>query len=91
MSKGNLSDAEKIKISNMQGVGPMEPETLAEIIQNKTEFSDQGVRFAFKQHIEGPFTVESIEDALELLEQYRPLVAKAIARRQLAEQLKGKK
>ena len=90
MSKGNLSDAEKMKILNMQSVGPMELETLAEIIRNKTEFSDQGVRFAFKQHTEGPFTVESIEDALELLEQHRPLVAEAISRRQLAEQLKRK-
>ena len=90
MRKNNLSDTEKFKILHMQGVGPMNPETLAEIIRNRTEFSDQGAEFAFKQHIEGPFTIEAIEDALELLEQHRPLAAKAIYRRQQAKQLKRK-
>ena len=88
MRRSGLRETEEFRILGMQDVGPMDLKTLTEIIQNKTEFSDQGVIFAFKQYVEGSSTIDTVEDALELLEggllkKYRPEVAREILAKQL--------
>ena len=87
MSK--LSDKEAAVLI-LQGVGPMDPETLTKIIKNKTAFSDQQAEFAFKQHIEGPSTIETIKNALKLFKKYRPSVAETIAAKKPAKQSEKK-
>ncbi|MCK4592263.1 hypothetical protein KAT63_02345 [Candidatus Parcubacteria bacterium] len=87
MSK--LSD-EEAEVLILQGVSSMDPETLAKIIQDETGFSDQQAEFAFKQHIEGPSTVETIKNALELFKKYRPSVAETIAAKKPAKRSEKK-
>ena len=90
MSEKKLSEIERTAVLIMQGVGPMDQKTLAKIIQNETEFSDQQVKFALEQHMKGPsHTTKTIKDAFELLGEHRPEVIKTIHKEQ-PKQLKRK-